>query len=42
MTFISRRYNAEWWDNFVSETVIEEEWRENFPMSRKARYKLAD
>ena len=27
---------------FVSETVIEEEWRENFRMSRKSLYKLAN
>ena len=37
-----RRLDTEWWDNFVSETVIEEEWRENFRMSRKSLYKLAN
>lgn len=31
-----------WWNNFVSQTVIEEEWRENFRMSRGSLYKLAD
>ena len=30
-----------WWDNFVSETVVEEEWWENFRMSRKSLYRLA-
>ena len=23
-----------WWDNFVSQTVVKEEWKENFRMSR--------
>ena len=23
-----------WWDNFVSKTVVPEEWKENFRMSR--------
>ena len=23
-----------WWDNFTSQTVVEEEWKENFRMSR--------
>ena len=31
-----------WWDNFVDQTVIEEEWRENFRMSRGSLYKLGD
>ena len=31
-----------WWDNFVNQIVIEEEWRENFRMSRSSLYKLAD
>lgn len=31
-----------WWDNFVDQTVIEEEWRENFRMSRGSLHKLAD
>ena len=30
------------WDNFVSETFIEEDWRWNFRMSRTSLYKLAD
>ena len=31
-----------WWDNFVGEIVIQEEWRENFRMSRSSLYELAD
>ena len=31
-----------WWDNFVRQTVIEEEWRENFRMSRRSLHELAD
>ena len=31
-----------WWDNFLNQIVIEEEWRENFRMSRRSLYKLAD
>lgn len=31
-----------WWDNFVRGIMIEEEWRENFRMSRGSLYKLAD
>lgn len=31
-----------WWDNFVGGIMIEEEWRENFRMSRGSLYKLAD
>ena len=34
--------NSAWWDNFVSETVIEKDWLQNFRMSRRSRYKLAD
>ncbi|XP_046864305.1 uncharacterized protein LOC124458306 [Xenia sp. Carnegie-2017] len=31
-----------WWDNFVRQTVIEEEWCENFRMSRRSLHELAD
>ena len=31
-----------WWGNFVVGIMIEEEWRENFRMSRGSLYKLAD
>ena len=31
--------NSAWWDNFVSETVIEKDRRENFRMSRWSLYK---
>ena len=31
-----------WWDNFVDQIVISEEWRENFRMSRGSVYKLAE
>ena len=31
-----------WWDNFVSDVVVEEEWRENFRMSKQNFYKLCD
>ena len=31
-----------WWDNFISRKVVEEEWRENFRMSRVSLYRLAD
>ena len=31
-----------WWDNFVGEIVIQEEWRENFRMSRSSLCELAD
>ena len=31
-----------WWDNFVNGIVINEEWRENFRMSKESLYKLAD
>ena len=30
-----------WWDNFVARIVVEEEWRENFRMSRNSLYALA-
>ena len=29
-----------WWDNFVNEVVVPEEWRENFRMTRKNLLKL--
>jgi len=31
-----------WWDNFVNESVVPEEWRENFRMSRDSLYSLAE
>ena len=31
-----------WWDNFVAQKVVEEEWRENFTMSRASLYKIAE
>lgn len=31
-----------WWDNFVNQIVIAEEWRENFRMSRGSLYELAN
>lgn len=31
-----------WWDNFVNEVVIPEEWRENFRMSRASLLKLSE
>lgn len=31
-----------WWDNFVGGVVIEEEWKENFRMSKGSFYKLCD
>ena len=31
-----------WWDNFASQTVVPEEWRENFRMSRESLYSLAE
>lgn len=31
-----------WWDNFVNQIEIEEEWQENFRISRSSLYKLAD
>lgn len=33
---------SDWWDNFVKQTMLEEEWRENFRMSRRSLYTLAD
>ena len=29
-----------WWDNFVNEVVVPEEWQENFRMPRKNLLKL--
>ena len=29
-----------WWDNFINEVVLREEWRENFRMPRKSLLKL--
>ena len=31
-----------WWDNFVSQTVVQEEWKENFRMSRSSLLKLSE
>lgn len=31
-----------WWDNFVTDTVISEEWKENFRMSKDSFYKLCE
>ena len=31
-----------WWDKFVTNTVVPEEWRENFRMSRESFYTLCD
>jgi hypothetical protein len=31
-----------WWDNFASQTVVPEEWRENFRMSRESVNSLAE
>ena len=31
-----------WWDNFVSQIVVPEEWRENFRMSRESLNSLAE
>ena len=31
-----------WWDNFVSQTVVPEEWKENFRMSRPSLLKLSE
>ena len=31
-----------WWDNFVSQTVAPEKWKENFRMSRPSLLKLSE
>ena len=31
-----------WWDNFVADIVVAEEWKENFRMSKQNFYKLCD
>ena len=31
-----------WWGNFINGTIIEEEWRENFRMSKMSLVKLAE
>ena len=31
-----------WWDNFTNGTMIEEEWRENFRMSKTSLLSLAE
>ena len=33
---------AAWWDNFMNGTVLEEEWKENFRLSRASFIKLTD
>ncbi len=30
-----------WWDNFLNGSMLEEEWRENFRMSRKSFFELS-
>ena len=32
----------DWWDNFIREVVVPEEWKENFRMSRGSFMKLCD
>ena len=31
-----------WWDNFVVQVIIREEWKENFRMGRASLYLLAE
>lgn len=31
-----------WWDNFVTGVVVDEEWKENFRMTKQSFYKLCD
>ena len=31
-----------WWDNFVSQTVVPEEWKENSKMTRPSLLKLSE
>ena len=31
-----------WWDNFVLQSVVQEEWKENFSMSRPSLLKLGE
>ena len=31
-----------WWDNFVDEVVVAEEWKENFRMCKENFLKLCD
>uniref|UniRef100_A0A667XT45 Putative nuclease HARBI1 n=1 Tax=Myripristis murdjan TaxID=586833 RepID=A0A667XT45_9TELE len=46
--YIERRFwvrpgrTSAWWDNFISEVVAPEEWRENFRMSRSALVNLSE
>ena len=35
-------HTNEWLDNFVSQTVVPEEWKENFRMSRPSLLKLSE
>ena len=32
----------EWWDNFITQRVTAEEWKENFRMNRETSLKLCD
>ena len=32
----------EWWDNFITQRVTAEEWKENFRMNRETFLKLCD
>ena len=32
----------DWWDNFIREVAVPEEWKENFRMSRGSFMKLCD
>ena len=36
----STSITSAWWDNFVNEVVVPEQWRENFRMPRKKLPKL--
>ena len=38
---LNKRTSA-WWDNFVSETVVKEDWRLNVCTSRRSPHKLTD
>ena len=40
--WIRPRRKSAWWDNFVSQTVIPEEWKENFRMSQLSLLKLSE
>ncbi|KAL2080758.1 hypothetical protein ACEWY4_024551 [Coilia grayii] len=46
--YVHRRFwtrpgrTSSWWDNFVNEVVLPEEWREHFRMTRSSVYQLSD